>query len=122
VGQEEKEMVSISAAVMAERQLSLETRLWRAVIVRTIQEWISGPLRFKREAEDYLFKDQKDFPLVCQSAGMDVARLRSQLMRVRLQPMTPKHIGSSILGPCKKQALGCDDLFPSASRKSRGVK
>jgi hypothetical protein len=62
-----------------------ETRLWQAVIVTTIQEWISGPLRSKRLAEEYLFKDDKDFPLVCQSAGMDCGRLRAKLNRLRLR-------------------------------------
>jgi hypothetical protein len=60
-----------------------ETVLWRAVIARTIREWISGPLRRQREAEQYLFDDNKDFPLVCQSAGMDSSRLRSRLARLR---------------------------------------
>ncbi|MGH9691866.1 MAG: hypothetical protein ACRD4C_12435 [Candidatus Acidiferrales bacterium] len=62
-----------------------ETRLWQAVIVNTIQEWISGPLRRKREAEDYLFRDDSDFPAVCQSAGMDIGRLRANLTRLRHQ-------------------------------------
>jgi hypothetical protein len=64
-------------------QNSPETTLWRAVIARAIQEWISGPLRRQREAEQYLFDDNKDFPLVCQSAGMDSSRLRSRLARLR---------------------------------------
>jgi hypothetical protein len=61
-----------------------EKRLWQAVIVSTIRDWISGPLRLKRQAEDYLFNDDKDFPVVCQSAGMDVERLRAKLMRLAL--------------------------------------
>jgi hypothetical protein len=60
-----------------------ETRLWRAVIARTIQEWMSGPLRRQREAQQYLFDDIRDFPLVCQSAGMDSGELRSRLTRMR---------------------------------------
>jgi len=60
-----------------------ETVLWRAVIARTIQEWISGPLRRQREAEQYLFDDNRDFPLVCKSAGMDSGQLRSRLARLR---------------------------------------
>ncbi|MGA8013629.1 MAG: hypothetical protein WB949_14450 [Candidatus Acidiferrales bacterium] len=60
-------------------------RLWQAVIVTTIQEWISGTLRSKRQAEEYLFQDQQDFPAVCQSAGMDAGRLRAKLSRLRLQ-------------------------------------
>ena len=66
-----------------------ESRLWQAVIVSTIQEWIYGPLRLKRQAEEYLFKDNSDFPAVCQSAGMDVGRLRAKLTRLRLQSPVP---------------------------------
>jgi hypothetical protein len=60
-----------------------ETVLWRAVIARTIREWISGPLGRQREAEQYLFDDNRDFPLVCQSAGIDSGHLRSRLARLR---------------------------------------
>jgi hypothetical protein len=62
---------------------SPETHLWRAVIARTIQEWISGPLRRQREAQQYLFDDNRDFPLVCESAGIDSGELRSRLARLR---------------------------------------
>jgi len=68
-----------------------ETRLWRAVIARTIQEWISGPLRRQREAEQYLFNDNMDFPLVCLSAGMDSSRLRTRLARLRSHAI-PEHL------------------------------
>ena len=60
-----------------------ETRLWRAVVARTIQEWMSGPLRRQREARQYLFDDNRDFPLVCESAGIDSGELRSRLARLR---------------------------------------
>jgi hypothetical protein len=62
---------------------SPEAVLWRAVIARTIREWISGPLGRKREAEQYLFDDNRDFPLVCRSAGIDSGQLRSRLARLR---------------------------------------
>jgi hypothetical protein len=62
-----------------------EARLWRAVIARTVQEWMSGPMRLKREAEEYLFGNDGDFSLVCASAGMDASRLRAALTRVRRQ-------------------------------------
>ena len=71
------------ATVMTEQDKPVETRLWQAVVLSTIQEWISGPLRYKREAEKYLFQDPSDFPLVCQQAGLDVDRLRAQLSRLR---------------------------------------
>jgi hypothetical protein len=69
--------------VIGHEEKLMEVRLWQAVVVTTIQEWVSGPLRRKREAEDYLFRDQRDFPLVCQSAGLDVGRLRSKLARLK---------------------------------------
>ena len=63
-----------------------ETRLWQAVILSAVEDWVSGGLRSKREAEAYLFKDEVDFPHVCESAGMDVDRLRSRLKKLRDQP------------------------------------
>ena len=60
-----------------------EVRLWQAVLLRTIQEWVSGPLRQHRQAEEYLFQDNKDFPRVCQSAGLDPDDLRARLTRIR---------------------------------------
>ena len=60
-----------------------ETLLWRAVIARAIHEWISGSLRRQREAEQYLFGDNRDLLLVCGCAEMDVGRLRSRLARLR---------------------------------------
>ena len=60
-----------------------ETVLWRGVIARTIQDWLSSPLRPKREAERYLFEDSADLSLVCESAGINVGRLRTCLDKVR---------------------------------------
>ena len=61
----------------------VEERIWQAVIVSTIEEWMSGPLRRSLEAEQFLFRDEDDFRLVCQSAGMNAGRLRQQLVRLR---------------------------------------
>lgn len=71
-----------------ETQAVSEKRLWQAVLVNTIQEWISGPLRSKRIAEEYLFQDQKDFPMVCESAGMDAGQLRAKLNRLRARQIS----------------------------------
>jgi hypothetical protein len=60
-----------------------ETRVWQAVILQTVEEWINGPKRLSLQAERYLFSDNTDFPMVCLSAGMDVERLRKSLARVR---------------------------------------
>jgi hypothetical protein len=67
----------------ARKETVAEERIWQAVIVSTIEEWMSGPLRRSLEAEQFLFRDESDFRLVCQSAGMNAARLRQQLIRLR---------------------------------------
>ena len=41
-------------------EMTAETLLWRGVIARTIQDWLSKPLRPKREAERYLFENSAD--------------------------------------------------------------
>jgi hypothetical protein len=58
-----------------------ERLLWRAVIARAIQEWLSGSQRRHREAEEYLFSDSRQLSLVCEMAGMDVGQLRLRLKR-----------------------------------------
>jgi len=58
-------------------------KLWRAVIVSTVQEWVSGPLRKQREAEQFLFDDNKDYQTVCYSAGLNPGDLRSRLEKIR---------------------------------------
>ena len=68
-----------------ELETAPETRLWQAVILSAVEDWVSGGMRTKREAEAYLFDDQSDFPRVCESAGMNVERLRSRLKRLREQ-------------------------------------
>jgi hypothetical protein len=60
-----------------------EERLWRAVIAKTLEEWVRGPLRYSRMAEQFLFSDDQDFPAICSSAGMDPHRLRTRLQMIR---------------------------------------
>ena len=60
-----------------------EQKLWRAVIARTVEEWIRGPIRRQREAEQFLFQDDDDYKTVCFSAGIDPANLRDRLEKFR---------------------------------------
>jgi hypothetical protein len=62
-----------------------DVRLWRAVIASSIQDWLSGPLRLKREAERYLFDDSVDLRMVCELAGINIGRLRARLNNLRGQ-------------------------------------
>jgi hypothetical protein len=56
-----------------------ERLLWRAVIARTIQEWLSGSQRRHLEAEEYLFTDSRQLSLVCEMAAIDIGQLRLRL-------------------------------------------
>lgn len=69
-----------------------ERRVWQAVILQTVEEWINGPKRLSIQAERYLFADNTDFPMVCLSAGMDLQRLRTRLQRVRGRIVREQHL------------------------------
>jgi hypothetical protein len=75
-------MVREMAFVTAE-DTTTEKLLWRVVIARTIQDWLSAPRRTKCEAEGYLFKNSADLSLVCSLAGINVAYMRTRLNKVR---------------------------------------
>ena len=81
-------LMSETATASTQVDAVSEKRLWQAVLLTTIQDWISGPLRRKRQAEEYLFQDHKDFDTVCKSAGMDPDQLRSKLRKLRLRMLT----------------------------------
>jgi hypothetical protein len=70
-------------ALATKQELTTQTLLWRGVIARTIEDWLSKPLRPKREAERYLFENSVDLSLVCDLAGIDIARMRKCLNTVR---------------------------------------
>jgi hypothetical protein len=69
-----------------------EERLWRAVITKSLEEWMCGPLSFSRKAEQFLFEDNKDFKAVCSSAGMDPIRLRKRLNTIRARGVQKEKI------------------------------
>jgi len=64
-----------------EVQEPMEQKLWRAVIASTVEEWINGPLRTKREAEKFLFSDNQDYRMVCDSAGINPEDFRCRLRK-----------------------------------------
>ena len=74
-----------------------EERLWRAVITKTLEEWICGPLSFSRKAEHFLFDDNNDFKAVCSSAGMDPDRLRRRLKTIRARGIQKESISFRML-------------------------
>ncbi|MGC1186272.1 MAG: hypothetical protein WA871_02665 [Candidatus Acidiferrales bacterium] len=64
-----------------------ETLLWKSVIARSVQDWLSAPLRSKLDAERYLFQNSRDLSLVCELAGINVDHLRKCLNKVRGRPL-----------------------------------
>jgi len=79
---------NVERELMSAEEGVCEVRLWQAVVVRTIQDWMSGPLRQKRQAESYLFDRNTDFARVCESAGLNADDLRVRLTKIgsRLHP------------------------------------
>jgi hypothetical protein len=59
-----------------------EQKLWRAVIAGTVQDWIRGPLRWQREAEQFLFHDGNYYRTVYFSARIDPGSLRDRLQKI----------------------------------------
>jgi hypothetical protein len=82
-GAREAKMITMSAETEWGQEPPPEARLWQAVITTTIEDWISGTLRERQEAEKYLFDGNKDFQEVCQSAGMEITVLRTRLEKYR---------------------------------------
>src|SRR3984893_4074433 len=76
-----------------------EERLWRAVIARTLEEWVRGPLRYSRIAEEFLFHDNKDFLSVCSSAGMDPRSLREKLLSIRTRVVEKSSVHTHAKAP-----------------------
>jgi hypothetical protein len=62
-----------------------ERRLWTAVLVNAVEDWRTGTLRSQREAQEFLFSNDKDFEMVCSAAGLDSADFRMRLLRIGRQ-------------------------------------
>jgi hypothetical protein len=75
--------MSVTMLQNTEVEETAEQKLWRAVIASTVEEWVSGPLRKQREAEQFLFTDNQDYRTVCYSAGINPENLRGRLEKIR---------------------------------------
>jgi hypothetical protein len=87
--------MSVTMLHSVEVQDTAEQKLWRAVIASTVEEWVSGPLRRKREAEKFLFCDDQDFRSVCYSAGINPEDLRKRLEKIRSRETAEAQAGAS---------------------------
>lgn len=60
-----------------------EQKLWAAVLAQALEDWRGDRVSRKRDAEQFLFEDQKDFETVCMRAGIDPSSFRARLRRAR---------------------------------------
>jgi hypothetical protein len=74
---------SVEWDIRGEQETAGEVRIWQAVVVRAIEDWMSGPLRQRRLADKYIFGEHTDFAMVCQSAGFGADNLRARLSKIR---------------------------------------
>ena len=81
VGEMEGQTKVSSQPAVIEDAIS-ERRLWIAVLVMAVEDWLNGTLRAKRAAQRFLFEDDRDFTEVCAGAGMDPSSFRSKLMKI----------------------------------------
>lgn len=59
-----------------------EQKLWAAVLAQALEDWRGDRISRKRDAEQFLFEDQKDFETVCMRAGIDPSSFRARLRRM----------------------------------------
>ena len=57
-------------------------RLWTAVLLNAVEDWRTGPLRARREAQEFLFDSGEDFEMVCTAAGLDSKDFRVRLLKI----------------------------------------
>jgi hypothetical protein len=66
-------------------ELISERRLWTAVLVNAVEDWRSGTLRARREAQEFLFDSDKDFEMVSSAAGLDWNNFRVPILKIGRQ-------------------------------------
>jgi len=73
-------------------------RLWTAVILNAVEDWRNGTLRARREAQEFLFENDKDFETVCTAAGLDAYDFRSRLLKIgsRVEMRTPFRLNFAV--------------------------
>jgi hypothetical protein len=75
-------MANTEIANAVTEELIGENRLWTAVLVKAVEDWRFGTMRRRREAQQFLFENEKDFNAVCANAGLDPVSLRSKLLKI----------------------------------------
>jgi hypothetical protein len=64
-------------------------RLWTAVILQAIEDFQSGSMRRREEAERFFFQNNKDFAQVCRSAGLDPINMTEKIKKLKSAAKPP---------------------------------
>jgi hypothetical protein len=76
------ENVAVRAEGNITEECLAERQLWIAVLTMAVEDWRSGTLRMRREAQKFLFENHDDYQHVCASAGVDPSGFRGSLLRI----------------------------------------
>lgn len=79
---ERNAMQAANGATGTTEELISERRLWTAVLVLAVEDWRQGSVRKRREAEQFLFEEEKNFQQVCAGAGLDPSDFRTRLLKI----------------------------------------
>lgn len=66
-----------------------ERRLWAAVLLQALEDWRSGNVRRRTEAEKFFFESEKDFATVCRCAGLEPGSVVAKLQKMRTTIQRP---------------------------------
>ncbi len=60
-----------------------EHNLWVAILLQALEDWQTGTLRRRQDAESFFFHCEKDFAAVCRGAGLDPSIVLGKLQRMK---------------------------------------
>jgi hypothetical protein len=74
--------VNVDTRNTVTEELISARRLWTAVLLNAVEDWRTGTLRARREAQVFLFENDEDFEMVCSAAGLDSNDFRIRLLKI----------------------------------------
>ena len=58
------------------------------MVVKAVEDWQLGAMRARRDAQAFLFENDRDFETVCSRAGLDSTSLSEKVLKIgrKLEP------------------------------------
>jgi len=60
-----------------------EHNLWVAILLQALEDWQTGSLRRRKDAERFFFHCERDFAAVCRGAGLDPGAVLGKLQGMK---------------------------------------